>query len=115
MNCRVEITQTAKAEARQAYLWIQEHSLEAAIHWYNGLESAIDTLRTHPRRCPQAPEALFFKREIRQLLYGRRRHAYRILFEVRDEGQTVSILHVIHGARDYLRPGQPPEQNEGGA
>jgi hypothetical protein len=43
------------------------------------------------------------------LLYGRSPHAYRILFEIRDEEQAVYVLRILHGARDYWRPGAPPD------
>jgi hypothetical protein len=51
-----------------------------------------------------APESADFGHAIRQLLYGRRQHAYRILFDV--AGDTVRILHVRHCAREYLKPGE---------
>jgi plasmid stabilization system protein ParE len=114
MPYRVEITRAARAEAREAYLWMHEHSPEAAARWYNGLEEAIDTLRTHPRRCPLAPEAAFFGQEIRQLLYGRRRSVYRILFEISEDERTVHIVHVVHGARDNLRPDHSGDEDEHG-
>jgi plasmid stabilization system protein ParE len=104
MNYRVLILPEAEREADEAYLWMAESAPERAAAWLQGLRAAIATLQTHPRRCPLAPENAFFSEEIRQLLYGRRRHAYRVLFEVRDDEQTVTILHVVHGARDYLRP-----------
>jgi len=34
---------------------------------------------------------------VRQLLYGRKRHAYRILFTL--DGEIVSVLHIRHGRR----------------
>ncbi len=38
-----------------------------------------------------------------ELLYGRRRSAYRILFTI--DGQTVNVLRVRHAAQDRLKPG----------
>lgn len=66
------------------------------------------TIRCHsvaehnPERCGLAPENEWFPGELRQLLYGKRRGVYRILFEVRDT--TVYILRVRHGARKLLEP-----------
>ena len=37
--------------------------------------------------CPRAPESDAFDCEVRQLLYGKRQHAYRILFDI--SGETV--------------------------
>lgn len=95
---------SAEAELEAAYLWIAERNPEAAAKWYNGLLDAILTLETLPERCPPAPERKVFGREIRQLLHGNRRYAYRVLFDVTEAG-TVRILHVRHSARQHLRPG----------
>ena len=50
-----------------------------------------DSLKTFPRRCPIAPEASFFDREVRQLITAKR-SKYRILYVVEDD--RVSILHI---------------------
>lgn len=115
MNYRVIILPEAEREMEEACLWIVQSAPEAARTWLQRLRAAIGTLRTHPRRCALAPESAFFAEEIRQLLYGRRRGVYRVLFEVRDDEETVIILHVVHGARDYLRPDQAADQDENGA
>lgn len=92
---------SAEAELEAAYLWIAERNPEAAAKWYNGVLDAFLTLETLPERCPLGPERDAFDRDIRQLLHGTRRHAYRILFDV--EGRMVRILHVRHGARAHLK------------
>ena len=70
--------------------------------WFNGLIDAINSLELYPLRCPIAPESDEFEEQIRQLLYGKRGRAYRILFTV--AGETVRVLHVRHGARQWLEP-----------
>jgi hypothetical protein len=45
-----------------------------------------------------APETARFPFEVRQLLYGRKPHVYRILFTI--EGERVKILHIRHGRRE---------------
>lgn len=85
MNYEVIILPEAEQEAYEAYLWIAEAAPEAATAWLRGLRAAITTLSDLPRRCPLAPENAFFTEEIRQILYGSRRHAYRVLCEVRDD------------------------------
>lgn len=99
----VEITARALAEARQARDWIALESPERAVTWYHGLLDRIETLTEHPRRCAVARESEEFSREIRQLLYGRRRATYRILFTVREE--TVFVLFIRHGARGPITSG----------
>src|SRR5438132_11230856 len=104
MTYCVIILAEPEREAYDAFLWLAEAAPEAAVAWLRGLRAAIATLSSHPRRCPLAPEDAFFVEEIRQLLYGRQRGIYRVLFEVRDDEQTVYILHVVHGAREHLLP-----------
>ena len=100
----VEPTNKALTDAGEAYFWINEQSEGAALRWYEGLMKAFRSLEKNPLRCPLAPESASFEEEIRQLIYGK----YRILFTV--EGETVFVLRVRHGAREYLRP----EEDEGG-
>ncbi|MCF7765078.1 MAG: type II toxin-antitoxin system RelE/ParE family toxin [Verrucomicrobia bacterium] len=101
MKHEVLITASAEADLEEAYCWLSERSEEAAVKWYNGVLDAFLTLETFPDRCPLARESRTFRRKIRQLIHGKRRHTYRILFDV--SGQTVRILHVRHGAREQLK------------
>ena len=97
----VEITATAEAELREAYLWIREDAPERAVRWRKGLLKQIERLETLPERCPFAPENAFFAEEIRQLLYGRRSGVYRILFTIDED--IVFVLHIRHRARQVLK------------
>ncbi len=100
---RVIIQPSASAEMEVALLWIAEKNAAAAVKWFNSLQSAVQKLESFPERCPLAPENDFFQEEIRQLIYGRRSGRYRIIFSIRAD--AVHILHVRHGARDYMQPG----------
>lgn len=73
------------------------HAGETGVRWFEGLKEAIASLSTFPHRCPLAPENRQFPFEVRQLLYGRRAHVYRILFTI--QAETVVVLHVRHGRR----------------
>lgn len=64
------------------------------------LREAVASLAHAPQRCPLAPENAAFPFEVRQLLYGRRRDRYRVLFTI--HGDTVFILHIRHGRRQPL-------------
>lgn len=55
---------------------------------------------SQPQRYRLAPESTELRREIRQLLHGKRSGRYRVLFEIR--GTTVHVLHVRHGRRRWL-------------
>ena len=109
MKYTVEITETAEVELDEAYRWIRdEYSPEYAVRWCAGLLDAADTLETFPERCAVAPESEILGRDIRQLIHGKRRRAYRILFEV--QGRTVYILHIRHAARQTA--GKPLSEND---
>lgn len=109
MRYQIEISSVAEAEADSAFLRMsQVISLERARRWYEGLLRAIESLSEMPKRCPLARENDYFTQEIRQLLYGRGRNSYRILFTV-VEGEkvsTVRILHIRHAAQQTLGEGQ---------
>jgi plasmid stabilization system protein ParE len=92
----VLIMPAAEQELEDAYDWLAAQSPLHAPEWHNGLVDAILSLENSPARCPLAPEADTHE-QTRQLLYGNRQHAYRILFKIRD--QTVLVLHIIHAAR----------------
>lgn len=105
MAYQVEITREAQTEITEAFVWKGEHlSIEKASAWYNGIMEALYSLEEMPGRCLLAPENETFKNEIRQLLYGKRKDIYRILFTIRDE--TVYILHVRHSAMDRIEPNE---------
>jgi hypothetical protein len=59
--------------------------------------NAIATLQEKPQRCALAVEHEIFPEQVRQLLYGKSKTIYRVLFMVRE--QTVYILYMRHSAQ----------------
>ncbi|MCC5605340.1 type II toxin-antitoxin system RelE/ParE family toxin [Nostoc sp. CHAB 5834] len=111
MKYRIEISSVAEFEADSAFLGLsQVTSPSRASQWYAKLLQAIDSLSQMPKRCPLAPENEYFSQEIRQLLYGRGRNSYRILFTILEgqEVSTVRILHIRHVAQEIL--GEDPDE-----
>jgi plasmid stabilization system protein ParE len=101
MAFRVETTAPADEDADSILEWLaSEHAGDTGIRWFLALEDAIASLANLPHRCPLAPENAKFPFEVRQLLYGRKPHVYRILFTI--ENGTVYILHIRHGRRRPL-------------
>ncbi len=102
MAFRVEISAQAESDAGTILEWLlSQHAGETGIRWFLALDDAIASLAAFPERCPLAAETILFPFEVRQLLYGRNPHVYRILFTVEDD--TVSILHIRHGRRKPLQ------------
>ena len=100
MKYGVVITPLALAEVQEAYEWLVDRAPHAAEQWRESLLKAVQTLEKFPKRCGLAPECERFRRDIRQLLHGKRRGIYRILFEIRAD--TVVVLRVRHAARGFL-------------
>lgn len=108
----VELSRTAEAEVLEAFIWKGEHSASAANQWYSGLITALASLEEHPRRCPLAPDHEAFSEEVHQLLYGKRRDVYRILFSIR--GVIVYVLHVRHGSQKPFSASDDEEDTDEG-
>src|SRR2546426_794246 len=103
MAFRVEISAQAERDAEAILEWLlTQHPGPTAIHWFLALDDAFASLAKFPERCPIAPEDARFPLEVRQLLYGKKPHVYRILFTI--ENATVHILHIRHGRRKPVAP-----------
>ncbi len=104
MKYRIEISSIAEAEADRAFLRLSQIASPAtAKQWYAGLIQAIESLSQMPKRCSLARENTHFSQEIRQLVYGKGRNSYRILFTILEqETPTVRILHIRHAAQQTL-------------
>jgi toxin ParE1/3/4 len=95
----VEMTARAARDLEILYLTKNAAESREAARWYNDLEEALSSLTTHPHRCPVAPETRRTKRQLRHLLYGKKPHVYRVIFEVQEQLQTVWVLTIRHAAR----------------
>jgi plasmid stabilization system protein ParE len=100
MTFQVEITRLAEAQIEQAYGWYREQNSNFADRWFRGLMNKIATLQEQPHRCPLAVEHEIFVEEVRQLLVGKSKNIYRVLFTIR--GTTVYVLYVRHSAQAPL-------------
>jgi plasmid stabilization system protein ParE len=102
MTYWVQITDKALAEIDEALAWYAKRSVPAAVRWYLKLREAIRSLDSNPERHELAPECEWYPGELRQMLFGKKRGIYRVLYEIREE--TVIVLRVRHSAQDLLRP-----------
>ncbi len=100
MTFQVEILPVAEAQIEQAYRWYQGRNPEFADRWFRGLMNTIATLQEKPLRCSLAIENEMFAENVRQLLYGKSKNVYRVIFAIRDT--KVYILNVRHSAQAPL-------------
>jgi len=99
MPYRVEFTDRAARDLASLYEEKHADEFEDAARWFNGLEKAVGTLESLPRRCSAAPEGKKAGRPLGHLLYGRKPHVYRVVFEIDEPQKAVKILTIRHGAR----------------
>jgi plasmid stabilization system protein ParE len=97
---RVIIQPEAQQAIERAYLWLANYSPRKGRTWLEGLYKAIMSLEQMPSRCPLAFENNFFEEEIRQIMYGKGRSAYRILFAIADD--NVQVIFVRHVAQNRI-------------
>ena len=104
MPYSVVLADSAKADADAIYHRVTRAAPHRGPLWFNELIDCLYSLDRLPLRCPLAREAESTRREIRCLLFGKRRHVYRILYEVDEPRKTVWVLHIRHGARTDMEP-----------
>ena len=100
MAYRVELTARASRSLRRIHRDINASGSAMARVWFNGLEAAVLNLDEHPARNPVTPE----DGSLRHLLYGRRRHVYRVIYAIDERRGVVTVLHIRHGSRQPLSP-----------
>ena len=106
MTHRVELTDRALRDLSHLYQEKQAYESDAAARWFNGLEKAVNTLESIPRRCPAAPEGNRTGKRLRNLLYGKKPHVYRVIFEIDEPRKIVQMLTIRHGAREEFTAGK---------
>jgi plasmid stabilization system protein ParE len=74
--------------------------IDGISRWRTGLFRIVENLETNPNRYAEAEESVDLGLDLRELLYGRRRNIYRILFTI--EEQTVNVLRIRHASQDRL-------------
>lgn len=103
MAYHVEFAARAVRDLEVLYLEKNVAESRAAARWFNQLELAVNSLASHPFRCPVAPEARGAKRKLRNLLYGKSPHVYRIIYDVDDDRKIVWVLTIRHTARRKVK------------
>lgn len=91
---KVILTDTARADLRDIVRFIEEDNAVLAVGFARELRGCCDELRDRATLYP-------FADGLEQLEIRRRLHrGYLILYRI--EPRRIAVLHVVHGARDYL-------------
>ncbi len=100
MTFQVELTPIAEAQIDRTYQWYRERNPDFADLWFRSLMNTIATLQEKPHRCGLAIEHDIFPEEVRQLLHGKSKNIYRVLFIIRES--NVYILFIRHSSQSPL-------------
>ena len=97
MTYRLQIQPRARAGAMMGFHWYFQKSPEAAERWMVGLSKTITSLIKNPEIHPIAEtESEQSGFAIRESLFGRRPHVYRVLFTI--DADMVNVIAVRHSA-----------------
>jgi toxin ParE1/3/4 len=100
MSYLVNITARAERDFANLFESIHAQDSDSARKWYRALVNAVLSLEELPNRCPSAPE----NPKLRNLLYGRKPHVYRVIYRVLEKEKRVEVLHIRHRARRPMNP-----------
>ena len=90
MTFRVEISRRAGRDLQRIYQRIDAANSSQANAWFNGLEEIILSPDERPGRGAKTPE----KSRLRQVLYGKGRDTYRIIYAIDERKEVVTVIHI---------------------
>lgn len=100
MAYRVDLTTRARRDLVSLYRRINATNSEQARAWFNGLEATVYSLDRNLARGASAPE----DESLRYLLYGKKPHLYRIIYDIDERNCIVTVLHIRYAARNAYNP-----------
>ena len=99
MAFKVQLSATAKADMTQTTNFIKRRAPASANAWFDGLIDALKSLSEMPARFAAAEESERIGKSLRSMPY----RAHRVIYEIDETTQIVSILRVYHSARAPLQ------------
>ena len=102
MRHLVVIADPADRNFREHFQWIRERSPQGAEAWRARIIEAVKTLEISPEPHALARESAVFPVEIRCLLLGKNRSAFRILHQIK--GHEVRVLAIRRPSQDFINP-----------
>jgi toxin ParE1/3/4 len=95
MAYHVSLTARAERDLENLFGSINAAGSPAALRWFLRLQDAILALA----ESPYMGKAMREDATAREMIYGRKPHFYRIVYEVVESSQVVEVLTVWHGRR----------------
>lgn len=103
MTHQLQILRRALRDIDEKFESLRRHiGRRSASLWRDRLDASLCDLEHHPEVWPLADEAVDLGIELRQVLFGKRRHVYRVLYTF--DGTTIHVHRVRHAAQDRLSP-----------
>jgi plasmid stabilization system protein ParE len=97
----VKLLQFAVSDLNEAYLWVAARAPMTAVRWLERFQTSIESLAVNPERCQVARENRGCRFEVRELLFGKRPHVFRVLFTIRED--DVRVLRIRRAQRRSLK------------
>lgn len=91
---RVVLSDLAEADLESIAVWIARDSPTRARTFVRELRHLCESFSVHPKRAPVA--RIVDGRELRRAVHG----SYLVYIEVDDRRDEVTVVRVVHGARD---------------
>jgi plasmid stabilization system protein ParE len=100
MTYRVIVQRLAAHDLQTAHRWSAQRAPHAADLWLDRFQQAIRALGRNPERCRLARENGKVDAEVREFLFGRSPHVFRVIFTI--DGDYVRVLRIRRGQRRFL-------------
>ena len=82
MIYQVRLQPAAVEDLDGAYRYAAQNAPAPAARWLQRFQTALQTLEHNPERCPLAPENAKSRRILRQYLFGKRPHVFRVIYAI---------------------------------
>ena len=89
MIYQVRLQLAAVEDLDVAYQYAAQNAPVPAARWLERFQAAMQTVQHNPDRCPLAPENSRSRRILRQYLFGKRPHVFRVIYTI--DGDTVWV------------------------
>lgn len=102
MAFEVFFTRRANRDVDEKENWLARLGTQAVTRWRARLFHAVEKLEFDALCYPRIDEADELGLDLREVLFGRRRHVYRVIFLVNEKDRVVLIYRIRHSAQDRL-------------